>query len=225
MLTKQQVPQQDLDETTYLFYLLSGYIRELGVTQLYPDDIIRVCKRFSSDGWDEQLTNSGFKITNYEIVKRIDKYNGYHKNAFGSFIASYPGKYIWKVRINKINENYSMFTGYIGIKQANATNVKDSQMSFLNSWRGYGYKWGRQWKYQRNNKKYTANDVLSVELDFGTESLPATLTILDHKKTKLSSDKISPNQSYRLAFSTMQEHDTVEIVDFMCYNMKTNKKP
>ena len=36
--------KEDLDLTTFIFLLLSGSIREIGVNQLYPDDIIRLCK-------------------------------------------------------------------------------------------------------------------------------------------------------------------------------------
>ena len=221
MATKIE-PKPDLDETTFIFLLLSGFIREIGVNQLYPDDIIRMCKRYSVGGWRQNLCNSGLKVTNFEVVTTTDGYNGYYKNAFGSLIAKSPGKYIWKVRVNKMNEHLSMFTGIVGIKAVDDIKIRSiSDMSFLGDWRGvghgYGYKcafeWG-SWSWQRQkNRTVRFADVLEVNLDFN-KSEPQ-LTISNGKEQLLQKDV--PNLEYRLAFGIFYEDDTVEIVDFMYY--------
>ena len=218
----------DLDKSTFIFLLLSGYIREIGVKQLYPDDIIRVCKRFSCDGWDQDLCNSGIKVCNYEVVTRMDGYNGFYKNSFGSLIAKSPGKYIWKVRVNKMNEQLSMFTGIVGVKVADKTKERDFEMSFFNTKTGYGYKCAYEWNYWWKDTKTLDSttvlaDVLVVKLDFNASNASntsqATLTISNGTK-QLSKEDVPSHLKYRLAFSIYYKDDTVEIVDFMYYDDK-----
>ena len=208
---------------------LFSELRESNPYYNLPEIMQNVCLIYYhiADEWDPKYVGVHHKLTKDRLcIENISKDDD-ESSSYGTLIASSPGIYKWKLRLNHVpNLNYSYWAVIIGIWKTKSSKepVLDTSFASITTKKTYPWSWGYAFDAMNGTlvnssgtnaktggeygKKCKTGDIIEIILDF--DKLTLKFNINDQDMGIAHSD--IEDTEYRVALSTGFDAPIIEMI-------------